>query len=208
MRPAAFFLPMIQHQVWRDLCRNGPDKGGCFRMTERYTATDVLAKIDQERTDWEMLLAEIGEERMETPGASGDWTVKDVIAHISGWDRPHIAEFTAVLEGEPMPEIRWPGDYNETDDEETKVQAINNAMYQQSRDQSLEEVLAESRGQWDDLRRVVTGISEDQLNDPATFPGLKGKCLAECITSGDWFSHYHDEHEQMLRDWLEEQRLR
>jgi hypothetical protein len=176
-------------------------------MTDRYTATDVLAKIDQERTDWETLLAEIGEERMETPGASGDWTVKDVIAHISGWDRPHIAEFTAVAEGKPAPKITWPGSYSDTDDEETKVQAINDHMYRENRDKPLEAVITESRGQWDQLRHVVAGISEDQLNDAATFPGLKGKCLAEAIMSGDWFSHYHEEHEQQLRDWLNEQRL-
>jgi hypothetical protein len=177
-------------------------------MTERYTATDVLAKIDQERTDWETLLAEIGEERMETPGASGDWTVKDVIAHISGWDRPYMDQFTAVLAGTAVPEARWPGSYNESDDEDTKVQAINDAMYRQNRDRPLEEVITESRGQWDELRNVVTGVSEDQLNDAGTFPCLKGTCLAESIMTGDWFSHYHDEHEQLLRDWLEGQRLR
>jgi hypothetical protein len=177
-------------------------------MTDRYTATDVLAKIDQERTEWETLLAEIGEERMETPGASGDWTVKDVIAHMSGWHTPSLTHLQGVIAGNPDAKYTWPVSYDESASEDEQVQVINAWLYEQNKDRPLQEVIAESRGQWDDLRMIVTSIPEDQLNDPNAFSRLQGTCLAEEIICGDWFSHYHDEHEQMLRDWLEEQRLR
>ena len=94
-------------------------------MTERYTATDVLATIDQERTGWETLLAEIGEERMETPGASGDWTVKDVIAHISGWHTPYFTDLRADIDGNPGGRYRWPVSVNESASEDEQVQVIN-----------------------------------------------------------------------------------
>jgi len=176
--------------------------------TDRYTATDVLAKIDQERTEWETLLAEIGEERMETPGASGEWTVKDVIAHISGWHTPSLVHLQGVIDGDPNAKYTWPVDYSAAATEDEQVQIINDWLYEQNHDRPLDEVIAESRGQWDEMRNIVTGISEDQLNDPALFSRLQGTCLADEIMSGEWFSHFHDEHEQMLRDWLNEQRLR
>ncbi len=176
--------------------------------TNRYTATDVLAKIDQERMEWETLLAEIGEERMETPGASGDWTVKDVIAHISGWHVPSLTHVQGVIDGDPNAKYTWPVAYDESAGDDEKVQIINSWLYEQNKDRPVEEVIAESRGQWDEMRNIVTGISEDQLNDPNLFSRLGGECLAECIMSGDWFEHFHDEHETMLRDWLNAQRLR
>jgi hypothetical protein len=51
----------------------GPSKG------------EVLAAIDRERDAWETLLVEVGEARMLEPGVMGDWTFKDLTAHITGW---------------------------------------------------------------------------------------------------------------------------
>ena len=49
------------------------------------TKGEVLAAIDRERDAWETLLVEVGEARMLEPGAMGEWTFKDLTAHITGW---------------------------------------------------------------------------------------------------------------------------
>ena len=46
----------------------------------------LLAQIEAEHVSWRELLAEIGEERMEQPGPMGDWTFKDLVAHLGGWE--------------------------------------------------------------------------------------------------------------------------
>ena len=62
-------------------------------MSEETTPTkgEVLAAIDRERDAWETLLVEVGEARMLEPGAMGDWTFKDLTAHITGWRARSLA---------------------------------------------------------------------------------------------------------------------
>ena len=145
---------------------------------------------------------------VEVCGASGDWTVKDVIAHMSGWHTPSLTDLRSVMEGNPSARYRWPVDTSGAASDDDKVQIINSWLYEQNKDRPLDEIIAESRGQWDDLRGIVTGLTEDQLNDPAAVARFEGTSLADQVMSGEWFSHFHDEHEAMLRDWLNEQRLR
>jgi hypothetical protein len=45
------------------------------------TKAELLATMRRERAAWEALLAEVGESRLDEPGATGHWSVKDVIAH-------------------------------------------------------------------------------------------------------------------------------
>jgi hypothetical protein len=54
-------------------------------MTETPSKAGLLAQIEREQAFWTQLLAEIGTEHMLQPGAAGDWSFKDVVAHLNGW---------------------------------------------------------------------------------------------------------------------------
>jgi hypothetical protein len=165
--------------------------------------TDVLAAIDRQRAWWEGLLSEVGEARMEQPGATGDWTFKDVVAHLSGWQRRTLDRIDAARRDRPVPPTPWPAEFNDIADEDEQVQAINDWLYARNRDRPLADVLAESRAQWDELRASVAALPAATLNDPTLFPGLEGESLGQSILSGSLFSHYHEEHEPVIRAWLE-----
>jgi hypothetical protein len=51
----------------------------------------LLARLRDERAAWDQLLAAISERAMLTPKAIGDWSVKDVIAHVTSYER-YIAD--------------------------------------------------------------------------------------------------------------------
>jgi hypothetical protein len=165
--------------------------------------TDVLAEIDRQRAWWEGLLAEVGEERMEQPGATDDWTFKDVVAHLSGWQRRTLDRLQVARRDEPVVPPPWPAEFDAIADEDEQVQRINDWLYAHNRDRSLSDVLAESRGQWDELREVVGALPEAVLNDTKRFPGLEGESLAQSIVSGSLFGHFHEEHEPTIRAWLD-----
>jgi hypothetical protein len=166
--------------------------------------TDVLAEIDRQREGWEGLLAEVGEERMEQPGAAGNWTFKDVVAHLSGWQRRTLVRLEAVRRDQPIAPPPWSAELGAIEDEEEQVQRINDWLYEQNRDRPLADVLAESRGQWDELREVVGVLPDAVLNDPARFPGLEGESLAQSVVGGSLLGHFHEEHEPAIRAWLDE----
>jgi len=163
---------------------------------------DVLAKLDEERAWWEGVLADVGEERMDQIGVTDKWSFKDMISHLSGWQRRTLDRLSASAHGQAVPPTPWPGEFEEIEDEDEAVERVNNWLYDRSHNLSVADVLAESRGQWDELRSLVAALSDADLNDPNRFPNLEGNSLAQSISSSYLFEHFHDEHGPMINDWL------
>src|SRR3712207_9051846 len=76
----------------------------------------VLQAIERERDAWETLLVEVGESRMLEPGAMGEWTFKDLVAHITGWRARSLRRLEAAANGQPEPDPVWPA--NRVSDDE------------------------------------------------------------------------------------------
>lgn len=159
---------------------------------------ELLEKIQQEAAIWEAFLAEVGEERMEQPGAMGEWTFKDAVAHLSGWRGNTLAQLEAAARGDAAQPRYWPGDWDEESDE--GVEQINQWMYAENRDRPLYEVLDESRYQFRQLAQLIDSFTESDLTSPDRFAWRKGKPLAALVDST--FGHFHEEHEPGLREWL------
>src|SRR5579859_6445278 len=98
----------------------------------------LLNDLKDEQAQFEALLSDIGEEHMTQPGAAGEWSIKDIVAHLTGWRRRSVGRFQAALRHEPSPPPPWPP-HLQTDDE------INAWIYASNRDRSVSDVLQESR---------------------------------------------------------------
>jgi len=165
-------------------------------MTETGTKARVLDAIDAERAAWQALVAEVGESRMEEPGPMGDWSFKDLAAHVTGWRQRSLDRIEAGLRGEPDTPTPWPAALS-TDDE------INAWIHQREHDRPLAAVLADADATFARLRVAVEALSDEDLNDPRRFPWLDGRSLAQEIRSGEFFAHLHDDHEPDVRAWLD-----
>src|SRR5207237_2743438 len=64
---------------------------------DRATFLDTLLTW---RARWEELLSRVGEARMEEPGVEGDWSVKDIVAHITWYEREMVGLLRGTLSGE------------------------------------------------------------------------------------------------------------
>ena len=159
------------------------------------TKGEVLAAIDRERESWETLLAEVGENRMLEPGPMGAWTFKDFTAHITGWRARSLQRLEAAANGQPEPDPVWPAD--RTSDDE-----INAWIHEMNQDRLLGEVIGESRESFARLAAVVQILPDEALSDPSYFPWMEGSALSPAIVNGEFFSHFHDEHEPDVRRWM------
>ena len=57
---------------------------------------------------WEVFLDQVGTERMDEPGVAGHWSMKDIVAHLTGWSIWNvIARLQAALRGEQEPTPPW-----------------------------------------------------------------------------------------------------
>lgn len=159
----------------------------------------ILETLEMERRAWEALLAAVGEERMEQPGVNGDWTFKDMMAHLIGWRRQTVNRLNAALHGtEPSPPP-WPPEWDESD--EAQLDRINAYIYETNKDRPLSDVLAESRAQFGQMRDAITALPEDALFDRGRFAWIGGEPLTLVIDSS--YAHLHEEHEPDIRAWLD-----
>lgn len=156
------------------------------------TRDDLIRQIHDERAAWNALLTEVGEDRMEEPGPMGDWTFKDLAAHLLGWREQTIQRFEAGPDGNPPKP--WPASL-ETDDE------INAWIRDQHRDRPLRDVLADTDRSYERLADLIATMPEDDLMTPGRF-GFEGM-EDTALVDADLFGHLHEEHEPSIRAWLQ-----
>ena len=158
--------------------------------------SELLNWLHEEIRQWEVLLDRIGPGQMEKPGVNGDWTMKDMVAHQTGWNVWQVDRFQAALRGEPEPAPPWPAEL-QTDDE------INAWIYKTYRARSVQEVLEETRLVFRQLITTVEALPEEariEYMEPAFYLVWLG---GERFVASEFFNHYHDDHEADVRAWLE-----
>jgi hypothetical protein len=155
----------------------------------------LLAEMQSEQAAWLALLDEIGEENMTQPEVAGGWSIKDIVAHLTGWRRRTVLRFRAALD----PTVDMTPDYPAELDEDDEVDEINAWIYKANRDRPLADVLNDSREVFQQLVAEVSALSDEQLGDPQRFPWLEG----ERLTGAFIFGHFHEEHEPDMRAWLD-----
>ena len=156
---------------------------------------EMLQIIAAEHAAWQALLTAIGEDRMTLPGAAEpDWTVKDVIAHLTAWRRRSCDRLEAALHHAPLALPPWPADLDE--DSPDGTDRINDWFLQAARRQSPAEVLAESEATWARLEALVRALPEAALQAPQPLAGVPDRPLGPAVLNGS-LEHLH-EHVGML----------
>jgi hypothetical protein len=157
--------------------------------------SDVLAVIAAERAAWNDLVSAVGPDRMQEPGPMGEWSFKDLAAHLTGWRKRSIARLEAASRGEEEPPPPWPADLTDVDD-------INDWIQEQAANQPVAETLAAEDASYADLSAAVQALPADVLWDSDRFPWLEGQSIGQAILDRSYFDHLHDEHESDVLAWL------
>jgi hypothetical protein len=152
---------------------------------------ELMRGLQEEYQTWQALLDQIGPARMDQPGVAGPWSIKDIVAHLTGWRRRTVDRLQAAQRGQPEPPPPWPA-HLQTDDE------INAWIYQSRQGHSLRAVLDESHQLFQQLLAAIDGLPQETLADESRFPWMEG----HPFTAAEFFAHFHEEHEPDMRAWL------
>ncbi|MGB3700145.1 MAG: DinB family protein [Anaerolineales bacterium] len=137
---------------------------------------------------WEAIVAQIDEERLTQSGVAGDWTLKDIIAHITWHEKEMVGLITAhALVGSEL--------WNLPTDER------NAAMYEEVRNEPLEQVLEESAGIHQQLLELLPTLSDEDLTDPSSFPNMPPDWQPWMLIAQNTYEHYQD-HILDVQGWL------
>jgi len=159
---------------------------------ENITKPELLDQIRAERQRLEEVIAALTSDQMLQPGASGEWTVKDVLAHISAWERRMLSWLGSHLRG-ASPDLPLPWD----------VERMNAETYAQVKDKPLAEVLEEFHQSYRDALALAESLSEEQLKTIYTNTWPMAPLWFGVAANTNW--HYI-EHRESIEAWLKQQK--
>lgn len=157
---------------------------------------ELIAALENGREQFHTVIQGLSDEAMLEPGVVGEWSVKDVLAHLTRWEGELVALLFQAQQG------REPGTVHFGS---ASTDEVNAKWYAESKDRPLERVLSDFEGVRRQTIRRVQPLSDRDLTDPKRFPWLDGKPLSSWIEN-DSFGH-EAEHAVQIRAWRERRGL-
>jgi hypothetical protein len=157
------------------------------KKSERMKKQQILNKIEQAWSAFKESYAGLTDEQSMQTGVMGDWSVKDILAHVSGWEEEALKYLPYILQGvrPPRYSVLYGG-----------IDAFNAQMAEQKRKLTLSEV----RDQLDEThRRLVEYIQSAPEELFASETRFRRRLRL------DTYSHY-PVHTRAIREWRERTR--
>jgi hypothetical protein len=141
--------------------------------------------MEQARERYDALQAELAGlplEEMVEAGIVGEWSVKDVLAHLTAWQQMTHAWYQAGKRGEtpitPSEKYTW-----------REIPALNQEIYENHRDRPLDEVKREFVASHRETLDLIETTTDDELFTPKVYAWTKSTTLGSYLTSAT-SSHY------------------
>lgn len=164
-------------------------------MSEQMSKAQLLERMQGGHQQFKTLLARLSDGQMSRPGVIGEWSVKDILAHIVVHEQRMSYWLEKRLRG-TVPETPQP--YGMPDDD---LAEVNEQIYLENRDRSLAGVLIHLEEIFEQVLALVSASSEEDLMDSNRFRLQGGEPLWEAVAANT-FWHYK-EHGQDISTWLE-----
>jgi hypothetical protein len=146
---------------------------------ETMTKSEFIDRVRRAREAWEAQVVQYDADRMEQPGFTGEWSLKEVIAHIIWYDREMVEMLkNKELAGSPL----W----------ELPLDERNAAIYVEIKSQNLgkAQVLDEAQKVYDELLRLLDMCDDQDLNDPKRFAGMPPDWKPWEVIASNTYEHY------------------
>lgn len=151
---------------------------------------EIISKLYAGRKNFLDAIQDLSNQDLETLNVSEQWTVKDIMAHLTRWE----AELVKLL---------WQAKNNVKPTTVhfnlQSVDKINARWHIESQSRSLDVVLADFHSVREQTIRRVKPFPDAALNDPQYFPWLESKPLWKWIIN-DSIGH-EVEHVAQIRSW-------
>jgi len=162
--------------------------------------TQIITMLKEEFNRWEELLASLTEAQLTAPHLPGNWSIKDVVAHLRAWQQVSIARLEAAqLNQEPVYPA-WLAGLDPESEEDTEQ--FNATIYETYHERPWSSVYQDWREGF--LRCLELGetIPDDDLLDTEKYPWLEGYSLFDILQGT--YEHHHEDHLEPLLSWLRE----
>jgi hypothetical protein len=154
--------------------------------------SEIIARLESEREVFLEILETIPQDQWLTPGVVGNWSIKDILYHLSRWEAELIKLLWELRQGQKPTTLQFT---------QKDIDKSNQDFFLESRYRSLERILEDFHAIRNQTILRVEMFTDKELNDTGQFPWLKGRPLWEWIAS-DGFEH-EMEHGSEIVAWAE-----
>ncbi len=157
-------------------------------MEEKPTVEQFIERVERSWREWFDLVSCITTDRASEPGYHRDWTLTDVIAHVTWYEKQMVGLLEARrFEGSELWELPT--------DERNEIIRAGNAGREHR------QVLRDAKLTHERLVRLIGALPDEALHDPSAFPGMPSDWTPAQVLEGNTFHHY-DGHAELVRDHL------
>lgn len=157
-------------------------------MSTPTTVGEIVARIAAVHQQFATALAPIGDDRLQEPRLAGGRSGKDLLAHLTFWDR-RLLHAIAPAEGPHafrlappvIADIPYDGHW---------VDRVNARIFARNRGRDLVTIKVEFAQTCAELRHTVGGLSEDAVFDPNGLSALLGEPFLPMVLGA--YEHYED----------------
>jgi hypothetical protein len=160
--------------------------------------SELLERMRAGREEWDALIAQIPDSARSEPALAGEWSVKDLIAHVAAIENWTAAQIRAANEGRALTDSELYSVEEMLDDPEGwDLDRENAAIYARYKETPLSEVMTFSSQAFADLIAAVEAVSDQDLGRTGTQAWTEDSTLLEIIP-GQCYAHY-EQHADELR---------
>jgi hypothetical protein len=154
------------------------------------TKSELLQSITHEWDNLQLALNGLSEEQILLPGVIEDWSIKDIIAHITFWQVRLITAMFKAEKGFKPDAISSSGG----------VDQLNRQNYLDQKDRDFEAIWDDFDSSHQQILKRLENWTEEMLFQPKYFEWMRGDPFARYV-EGDSAEHYaeHAEHVQAWR---------
>ena len=150
-------------------------------MNEPTSKAELIQAMVSARDELVSLIDQIQPSAMSQPGAPGEWSVKDIIAHLTAYDQ--WLALTLALRCRKPPDF-WT--------EDIPLDEFNRRLFDENRETALDEVLQQFRDVWGEILKETRARSETYLFREQSVPGVPHKFRPCDILRSESYGHYLD----------------
>ena len=147
------------------------------------TKQELLESIETTRALLEKKFSKLTPKQMVWPGSMGEWSVKDILAHLVDWEQRFIGWYQAGLRGEvpetPAPGFTW-----------RELPKLNQAGFEQHQDESLADVLERFERSYLEIYELVKRMEDAEIFEAKYYAWTGDSPLLPWIAANT-SSHYN-----------------
>ena len=159
-------------------------------MDDPRNRLELIALVRSGRTELEATLTQLRSAQLLEAGTVHGWSAKDLLAHISAWDRWLLRWLDLDAQGNPV-------DPPERIRSDEQLDRFNERARVASQECPLPEVVREFAASYGELLVRVESLGERDLFEAGRYPWLDGESLWQWVANNT-YGHY-EEHIGALR---------